>query len=139
MAVAPPVIPGIESPEVAKAGVEMIFGLAECWNLSRPELARLLGIRSTSTLDNWRKKAPESLSPDTLERISYLLHIYRSLQQLLPEERADQWIRRPNRASPFLGTSALEYMLQGQVRHLLDTHRYLKNAASSVSDLAVRT
>ena len=50
--------------------------------------------------------------------------------QLLPEEQADEWIRQPNQADPFLGRPALEYMLQGQVRHLLDTHRYLKGVAA---------
>lgn len=133
MASTPRTVPDVASPEVAKAGVEMIFGLAERWQLSRTELARLLGIRSTSTLDNWRKKAPETLRPDTLERISYLLHIYRALHQLLPERQADQWIRRPNQASPFLGMSALKYMLRGQVRHLLDTHHYLKGVAAGAS------
>lgn len=130
MAVAPSILPNVESPEVVRAGLKMVFGLAQRWELSRSELARLLGIRSTSTLDNWRKRAPETLALDTLERISYLLHIYRSLQQLLPEDRADRWIRQPNDASPFVGRSALEYMLQGQVRHLLDAHRYLKSVAS---------
>jgi transcriptional regulator with XRE-family HTH domain len=130
MPVTSPRVPEVGSPQVAQTGITMVFALAERWELSRPELARLLGIRSTSTLDNWRRKAPETLTPDALERISYLLHIYRSLQQLLPGDQADQWIRRPNDASPFLGVPALEYMLQGQVRHLLDTHRYLKGVAS---------
>jgi transcriptional regulator with XRE-family HTH domain len=123
-------LPDIQSPEAARAGVRAFFRLAELWGLTRSEMATLLGVRSTSTLDNWRKKAPETLQPDTLERISYLLHIHRSLRQILPAERADEWPRRPNSAAPFLGRSALEFMLQGRVQHLLDVHRYLQGVAS---------
>lgn len=123
-------LPSAGSPEVARAGVGAFFRIADRWGLTRAEMATLLGVRSTSTLDNWRKRPPEVLSVDTLERISYLLHVYRSLQQIFPPDRADEWLRRPNSAVPFLGRSALEYMLRGRVQHLLDVHRHLKGVAS---------
>ena len=123
-------LPDVQSPETARAGIRAFFRLAELWGLTRSEMATLLGIRSTSTLDNWRRKAPETLQPDTLERISYLLHIHRSLRQIFPPERAREWPRRANSAAPFLGMSALDFMLQGRVQHLLDVHRYLKGVAS---------
>lgn len=123
-------LPDVDSPEVARAGINAFFGIADRWALKRTEMAALLGVRSTSTLDNWRKKPPQSLPVDTLERISYLMHIFRSLQQIFPPDRADQWLRRSNSAVPFLGQSALEFMLQGRVQHLLDVHRHLKGVAS---------
>lgn len=126
-------LPTAHSPEAAQAGIRAVFQVAERWGLTRPEMAALLGVRSTSTLDNWRRKAPELLSPDTLERISYLLHVYRSLHQLLPADQADAWVRRPNDAVPFRGRSALHFMLEGRVQNLLDTHRYLKGVASGGS------
>lgn len=123
-------IPDLHSPETARAGIHAFFRLAEFWGLTRSEMVTLLGLGSTSTLDNWRKKAPETLQPDTLERISYLLHIHRSLRQILPPESAHEWPRRANSAAPFLGKSALELMLKGGVQDLLDVHRYLKGVAS---------
>lgn len=123
-------VPDIHSPETAAAGIRAFFRLAALWSLTRPQMVTLLGLRSTSTLDNWRRQPPATLAPDTLERISYLLHIHRSLRQLLPAERVGDWPRRANSASPFLGRSALEFMLQGRVQHLLDVHRYLKGVAS---------
>jgi transcriptional regulator with XRE-family HTH domain len=106
--------------------------LTERWQLTRAELATLLGIRSTSTLDNWRRNPPVSLSPDTLERISYLLHIHGALRQIFPVPRATEWLRRPNDDAPFLGKSALAFMLGGRMQHLLDTHRHLQNVAAGV-------
>lgn len=123
-------LPDVRSPETTRAGLNAFFRLAEQWKLTRGEQTTLLGLRSDSTLDNWRKKPPATLSPDTLERLSYLLHIYRSLRQLFPEDRAREWPRRANDAAPFFGKSALEFMLEGRVQHLLDVHRYLKRYAS---------
>jgi hypothetical protein len=123
-------LPDVSSPETARAGLNAFFRLAEQWKLTRSDQKTLLGLRSDSTLDNWRKKAPATLSPDTLERLSYLLHIYRSLRQLFPEDRVREWPRRTNDASPFLGRTALAFMLEGRIQNLLDVHRYLKRYAS---------
>jgi hypothetical protein len=61
-----------------------------------------------------------------LERLSYVLGIYKSLQILLPEpERADAWVRRPNDAPLFGGGSALGRMLGGQVADLFLVRQYL--------------
>lgn len=130
MASATTPLPDIGSPETARAGIHAFFHLAELWGLTRLEMGTLLGVRSTSTLDNWRTKPPKTLQPDTLERISYILHIHRALRQMLPPERAHEWPRRANTAAPFLGRSALEFMLQGRVQHLLDVHRYLRGVVS---------
>jgi hypothetical protein len=123
-------LPDIQSTEAAEAGVRAFLQLAALWNLTREEMVILLGMRSTSTLDNWRKKPPETLSRDTMERISYLLHIHRSLRQIFPADRAPGWLRRPNSAPPFLGRSGMDFMLEGRVQNLLDVHRYLKGAGS---------
>ena len=66
------------------------------------------------------------LPRDTLERISYILGIYKALQLLLPDTRAaDEWIRRPNEAAVFGGRSALDRMLSGNVSDLYDVRQYL--------------
>lgn len=127
-----PARPPIDSPETARAGAHAFFRLAERWAVTRAEQGTLLGLRLTSTLDNWRRRPPASLPPDTMERISYLLDIYRSLRQIFEADRADEWIRRAHSDPRFMGRSAVDYMLRGQVRHLLDVHRYLQVPASGV-------
>jgi Protein of unknown function (DUF2384) len=102
------------------------FRIAELWQLSVAEQMTLLGITARSTFFKWKKNADVGLPKDTLERISYLLGIYKALQLLLPDPRAaDAWVRLPNQAPLFGGRSALERMLSGHVADLFVVRRYL--------------
>lgn len=66
------------------------------------------------------------LSQDTLERLSNIVAIYKSLQLLFTEpKRADEWIRKPNTAPLFGSRSALDRMLAGNVGDLDLVRRYL--------------
>lgn len=108
------------------AGLRAFMNIAEAWGLTVAEQLKLLGIASRSTFFKWRREANPRLPRDTLERLSYLLGIYKSLQILLPDPQiADQWVRRPNTAATFGGRSALERMLSGQVADLYVVRQYL--------------
>ncbi len=86
----------------------------------------LLGLSAPSTFFKWKKDPNVALPRDALERISYILGIYKALQILLPDEQAaDDWIKRPNSATPFGGRSALDRMLSGQVADLYVVRQYL--------------
>jgi hypothetical protein len=102
------------------------FNLAAEWNLRVAEQRKLLGDPPESTFFKWKRQRDGALGRDTLERISYLLGIWKDLQILFPEAaRADAWVRRPNDATPFGGRSALERMLSGNVADLYEVRRYL--------------
>lgn len=108
------------------AGLRAFARIAEAWGLTIAEQLKLLGIASRSTYFKWRREQTPRLSQDTLERLSYLLGIYKSLQILLPDPRAaDAWVRKPNDAAPFGGGSALDRMLSGQVADLYVVRQYL--------------
>jgi hypothetical protein len=108
------------------AGLRAFANIAEAWGLSVAEQLQLLGINSRSTFFKWRLEREPRLPRDTLERLSYLLGIYKSLQILLPDPKAaDEWLRRPNQAVPFGGRSALDRMLSGQVADLYVVREYL--------------
>ena len=63
---------------------------------------------------------------DVLERVSYVLGIYKALQILLPDERAaDAWVHQPNTAPLFAGRPALDRMLSGNVADLFVVRSYL--------------
>jgi hypothetical protein len=111
---------------VAQAGLRTFFRIASLWDLSVDEQITLLGSPSRSTYFKWKRDGAESLPRDVLERISYVLGIYKDLQLLLPDEAAaDGWVRRANEAAPFGGRSALERMLTGNVADLYEVRRYL--------------
>ena len=112
---------------LGSAALQAFFNLSEQWQLSVAEERTLLGAPPESTFYKWKaEKTAGRLSHDTLERISYLLGIYKSVHILLPSPRAaDEWVRKPNTAPLFNGQSALERMLAGSVVDLADVRRYL--------------
>jgi hypothetical protein len=115
-----------ETAAAGGAGLRAFTQIAELWHLSISEQLALLGITSRSTYFKWRREAQPKLPRDTLERLSYLLGIYKALQLLLPDApAADEWIRRPNEAPLFGGRSALARMLSGNVADLFLVRQYL--------------
>ena len=112
---------------MAAAGLRAFARIAEQWRLGVDEQLKLLGSPPRSTFFAWRKQPDKAgLSRDTLERLSYLLGIYKSLQILLPDTAAaDAWVRRPNDAPLFGGRSALDRMLAGNMSDLHAVRQYL--------------
>ena len=115
------------SREISAAGLRAFFNIARDWQLNTDAQMVLLGGPGRSTFFKW-KSAPNTadLKRDTLERLSYLLGIYKALQILLPANTAaDAWVKKPNTAPLFGGKSALERMLGGNVADLLAVRQYL--------------
>lgn len=118
--------PAIDRKGLSGPALRTFFRIADLWGLSVDEQMTLLGITARSTFFKWKKDANTALPRDTLERISYILGVYKALQILLPDEKAaDGWIRRPNAAPLFGGRSALDRMLSGQVADLFVVRQYL--------------
>lgn len=118
--------PTIDRKELSGPALRTFFRIAELWRLSVDEQMALLGLTARSTYFKWKKHPDTVLSKDTLERISYILGVYKALQILLPNEQAaDEWIRRPNHAPLFGGRPALDRMVSGQVADLFVVRQYL--------------
>ena len=102
------------------------FRITAAWGLKASEERVLLGNPPESTFFKWKKDEDGNLSRDVLERISYVLGIYKALQILFPDPvRADAWVRQPNAAPLFAGGRALDRMLGGNVSDLYVVRRYL--------------
>ena len=116
----------IDRESLSGPALRTFFRIAQLWNLSNDEQMILLGISARSTYYKWKKNTDVVLSRDTLERISYIVGIYRSLQILLPDKKlADEWLKRPNSAPLFDGRSALDLMMSGRVADLFVVRQYL--------------
>lgn len=117
----------VRSPEkLAPAALRTFFRIASAWELTQAEARALLGDPPESTYYKWKSGKVGSVPSDLLERISYVLGIYKALQILLPDPAAaDAWVRRPNAAPLFNGRSALELMLSGRVADLFLVRQYL--------------
>jgi hypothetical protein len=117
----------VSAERMGAAGLRAFAGIAQAWDLSVDEQLVLLGQPPRSTFFAWRKQPDKAQLPrDTLERLSNILGIYKSLQILLPDAAAaDAWVRQPNQAAPFGGRTALQRMLAGNVSDLNLVRRYL--------------
>jgi uncharacterized protein (DUF2384 family) len=111
-----------------QVGLDVFTPLAEAWSLTTDEQMRLLGSPPRSTFFKWKKDG-SALPRDTVDRISNLLAIWKSLEILFADPtRSLEWVRRPN--DFFGGQSALEVMLTdgnffdiARVRQYLDAQR----------------
>lgn len=112
--------------DLSGPALRAFFGIASQWELTNAQQRVLLGNPPPSTFFKWKKDQAGSLSRDVLERISYVLGIYKALQILFPDaQHADQWIAKPNSAELFGGASALDRMLAGNVSDLFVVRQYL--------------
>jgi hypothetical protein len=117
---------GFDPDELGAAALTAFFNITAAWHLGAEEERILLGAPPRSTFFKWKSDRAVRLSVDTLERISYVMGIYKALRILLPtQETADAWVKKPNTAQGFGGKSALERMLAGRVVDLADVRRYL--------------
>jgi hypothetical protein len=108
------------------AALRTVFRVLEAWGIRVGDWGTLLGV-SESTVHRWRA-SPESVgnSRDLVERLSYILGIYKALQILLPESRAaDSWLSRPNSAPFFGGRVPLDRLRGGNVVDLYEVRRWL--------------
>lgn len=119
------------SPSIARSLLPAIFNIFSEWRLKGAQQMILLGLSNEKTLYNW-KSHPEKakLTRDLLERASYILGIYKSLQILFPDQAlADRWLSTPNDNPLFNGMAPLDRLLAGQVvdlatvRYFLDAER----------------
>lgn len=118
--------PEFDPEELGATALTAFFNITTAWELAAEEERVLLGAPPRSTFFKWKAERSARLMPDTLERISYVMGIYKALRILLPtEEAANAWVKKPNTASGFGGRSALERMLAGRVIDLADVRRYL--------------
>lgn len=116
------------TPAKAAITLRAFFRIAAAWGLAADEGRVLLGMPARATYFQWKGGRVARVPHDVIQRISWLLGIWKALQILFPQaERADAWIRRPN--ALLGGQSALQRMLRGdvtdlaEVRHLLDYAR----------------
>jgi hypothetical protein len=107
------------------------------WNLSLVETASLLGL-SLKTYQEIQQKVvqeiPLGLSDNTLERLSHLLGIWKSLQLIVPADRSNlaySWFNQPINNEIFAGVSIKEFLLtKNESERFYIVRRYLEAAVS---------
>lgn len=105
----------------------VVFRILDKWDCDTKEQLALLGIHSRSTLAKYKTAhGGLRLSQDTLERMSYILNIHKSLRILFSaEDSVYGWVRKPNQHPFFAGRSAMEVMAGGKVADLYEVSKRL--------------
>jgi len=110
--------------------LKTFFKLMERWKVRDEDARQLLGGVSNGPYYEMKKKPKgRLLDADELQRVSYLIGIFKALHLLHGEKLADEWLRLPNRNRIFGGGAPLAYLIAGgvpamhTVRRLLDARR----------------
>ncbi len=120
----------VDPKKLGRAGMASFLAITDKWELNTNQKLKLLGDIPGSTFFKYQNLVKDQkdfkLTKDMLERISYILGIYKALHILLPDATAaNKWIYKSNAAPLFNNHSALEKMLAGNVVDLADVRRYL--------------
>jgi uncharacterized protein (DUF2384 family) len=111
---------------LSPTAVNAVVRLVDVWRLTSAEACTLLGDVSERTWFRMKKGEWEGvLSQDTLTRISALVGIFKGLHLLFSQPLADEWVRLPNKSSPYRGHRPLDMMFQGGIPAMLDVRRHV--------------
>lgn len=100
--------------------------LTHRFKLTEEESLRLMGDMPRSTYYKGIKNQDVKLNRDQLERISFLLGIYKGLRILFTDSaQAMSWINRENALLPFNGKTPKEFMLEGSIVRLAEVRRFI--------------
>lgn len=119
-------VPASEPSHNIAGALRTVLNILDAWEVSLEDRLMLLGC-TRMTYDRWvNTRELGEASDDTVERLSYLLGIWKALQILFPDPRiANTWIHRPNTAPEFLGAPPLRILAHGQVEDLRRVRRFL--------------
>jgi Protein of unknown function (DUF2384) len=130
---APPALPDLsrleERRRLSPAALRAFFNIIERWEIRDEDARQLLGGISNGKYYQLKQDPDHVLEQDRLQRISYLIGIFKALNILYGTRLADCWIQLANSNPLFTGRTPLTYMLQGGtpamevVRRLLDARR----------------
>lgn len=119
-----------ERDRLSPSAVKGFLNIMARWGVRDVDAKGLLGGVSNGRFYAM-KKAPKNavLNQDELQRVSFLVGIFKALNILFGEELADAWAQCPNQNRIFGGATPLAYLIRGglpafqTVRRLLDARR----------------
>ncbi len=97
--------------------------VSTAWGLDEPQERMLLGQPSPETLKSWKANRTGALSLDQVERISYVLRIFRLLQE---HNGATTWLLAPRAEPIFGGRRPIDVMCLEDIRGLRQVAQFLQ-------------
>lgn len=116
-----------EDLRLAGPALRAFTQIAGAWSLSPQEQSQILGQPVKSAFAVLETGVTDCSWPETLQRMSYLIGIYRLLHTIFSDsQQANGWVRRPNNGRIFNGRSALALMCGGKTSDLAAVRQYLE-------------
>jgi hypothetical protein len=119
-----------ERARLSGPALRAFFKIVAAFGIKAEDARALLGGISNGPYYELKKHPKgRTLDVDKLQRISYLIGIFKALHILHGKELANRWVRMGNANPIFGGKTPLEYMLRGglpamqTVRRLVDARR----------------
>ncbi|MBC5825067.1 MAG: DUF2384 domain-containing protein [Candidatus Eremiobacteraeota bacterium] len=120
----------LERKRLSGPGLKAFFNIVQRSHVRNEDARQLLGGVSNGPYYAMKKNPDRRvLDMDTLQRISFMIGIFKALHILHSESLADEWLCLPNNNPIFAGKTPVEYMVRGglpamqTVRRLLDARR----------------
>lgn len=119
-----------ERERLSPSAVKAYFNILDRWGVGEETGRKLLGGVSRGYFYNLKKLGVvKPLDQDKLQRISFLVGIFKALNILYSEKLADSWVNLPNKNRIFQGATPIDFMAtrgipsMQVVRRLLDARR----------------
>ena len=114
-----------ERERVTGSVLEALIRLADLWQLTNSDAARLFGFNYRTWL---RVKAHDwhgSLSQDQITRASLLLGVFKALEIVFSQSIARDWIKLPNAEDEFGGKRPLDVIFEGGIPAMMVVRQYV--------------
>lgn len=113
-------------PKDLSGALRTVLNILDAWHVSQKDRLAVLGCDQETYTRWFETRQLGKTSPDTLDRLSYILGIYSAVQTLFPDTaNADTWVHRPNGSPEFGGQTPLAVMTQGNIEDLARVRRFL--------------
>lgn len=120
-------------PHVYLAGLRLFFNLAQRWEITKEQQAAIIEAPDATSIDLWRKKMDENkpleLPVKTIQALSLIAGIRKSVEQLYPQDRWDEYMKSPNASLDM--RSPLDIMEEDGTMGVKCVKEYLESAAGS--------
>lgn len=110
-----------------KAGLKAFFRIADFWQLTLEQSKTILGNPPISLFQEWKAGniKEEHVSVDILDRLSYILGIFKALKIMHSDENHRLFLVNGTKVALFNNKSPLDYMLNGHIEALANMRLYL--------------
>ena len=112
--------------EYTPAGVHVFFNIMNEWKVKDTDARDLLrGLGNGPFYEMKRNPEGKVLDAERLQRISYIVGIYKTLRILFGKDLGNRFVHLPNSNRMFNGSTPLEYMKKGGLLAMQDVQRLL--------------